>query len=134
MVFKLNNAEKVEIDNLPAYDPYQTATCPRCGYRWKYKGEGKSLGCSKCRLSIQDNAYSKAYNEAHKAEKRAYRQAHKAEIAADAKAYEQTPKWKAYRKAYEQTPKRKAYQKAYEQTPKCKAYRKAYRQAHKKKK
>lgn len=72
LVFKLNNAVKVEIDSLPAYDPYATAVCPKCGYRWKYKGREIGMKCSQCGWLEIDKAYMKAYR--------------------------QTPKYKAYQK------------------------------------
>lgn len=61
MVFKLNNAQKVDTDTLPAYDPYPTAICPKCGNRWKYAGLGRYLECSNCGWYVASKEASKEY-------------------------------------------------------------------------
>jgi hypothetical protein len=30
-------------------------TCPKCGYRWQYRGEGKAMMCSRCKWGKTDN-------------------------------------------------------------------------------
>jgi hypothetical protein len=47
-------------------------TCPRCGYRWQYRGLGKKMKCSRCYWNEADKEAKKVYNRTFRTKRKLY--------------------------------------------------------------
>lgn len=45
-------------------------TCPRCGYRWQYRGKGKAMKCNKCKWCVNEKENKAVYDKKRSQENR----------------------------------------------------------------